>query len=57
MAPKTDELKLLRVVVREDFSKSRSDTFVRDLKATVRPFVHSGTDDLADKVICRRLST
>lgn len=35
MAPKTDKLKLLRVVVREDFSKSRADTFLRDLKATV----------------------
>ncbi|KAK4698997.1 glutamate decarboxylase, partial [Phenoliferia sp. Uapishka_3] len=35
MAPKTEQLKLLRVVVREDFSKSRCDTFVRDLKATI----------------------
>ncbi|KAI5474691.1 cytosolic nonspecific dipeptidase [Pseudohyphozyma bogoriensis] len=30
------EMKLLRVVVREDFSKSRCDQFVRDLKDTVK---------------------
>ncbi|KAL8291439.1 hypothetical protein RQP46_002417 [Phenoliferia psychrophenolica] len=35
MAPKTEELKLLRIVVREDFSKSRADQFVRDLKSTI----------------------
>ncbi|KAM0746541.1 glutamate decarboxylase [Meredithblackwellia eburnea MCA 4105] len=35
MAPHTEQLKLLRVVVREDFSKSRADTFIRDLKASI----------------------
>ncbi|GAA5838998.1 hypothetical protein JCM11251_007849 [Rhodosporidiobolus azoricus] len=35
MAPHTDKLKLLRVVVREDFTRSRADTFIRDLKETV----------------------
>lgn len=32
MAPKTDNLKMLRVVVREDFSKSRCDTLLNDIK-------------------------
>ncbi|GAA5973579.1 hypothetical protein JCM11641_007131 [Rhodosporidiobolus odoratus] len=35
MAPHTDKLKLLRVVVREDFTRSRADTFIRDLKETI----------------------
>lgn len=35
MAPHTEKMKLLRVVVREDFSRSRCETFVRDLKETV----------------------
>jgi glutamate decarboxylase len=33
MAPHASELKLLRVVVREDFSRHRCDTFLRDLNA------------------------
>ncbi|RDW85831.1 putative glutamate decarboxylase [Coleophoma crateriformis] len=32
MAPKTDNLKMLRVVVREDFSKSRCDQLLGDIK-------------------------
>ncbi|KAK2055777.1 glutamate decarboxylase [Colletotrichum caudatum] len=32
MAPKTDDLKMLRVVVREDFSKSRCDALIADIK-------------------------
>jgi len=32
MAPKTEELKMLRVVVREDFSKSRCDQLLCDIK-------------------------
>ncbi|KAK1463045.1 glutamate decarboxylase [Colletotrichum cuscutae] len=32
MAPKTDDLKMLRVVVREDFSKSRCDALITDIK-------------------------
>ncbi|GAA5907708.1 hypothetical protein JCM6882_008953 [Rhodosporidiobolus microsporus] len=35
MAPHTEKLKLLRVVVREDFTRSRAETFIRDLKETV----------------------
>jgi glutamate decarboxylase len=32
MAPHTEDLKLLRVVVREDFSKSRCDQLIDDIK-------------------------
>ncbi|KAK2023395.1 glutamate decarboxylase [Colletotrichum zoysiae] len=32
MAPKTDDLKMLRVVVREDFSKARCDALIADIK-------------------------
>jgi len=32
MAPNTDNLKMLRVVVREDFSKSRCDQLLCDIK-------------------------
>ena len=32
MAPHTEDLKLLRVVVREDFSKSRADQLIDDMK-------------------------
>lgn len=31
MAPNAGTLKLLRVVVREDFSRQRCETFIRDL--------------------------
>lgn len=41
MAPHTEQMKLLRVVVREDFSQSRAETFLRDLKDTVRRFISS----------------
>jgi len=36
MAPHAGELKLLRVVVREDFSRHRCETFLRDLTATLK---------------------
>ncbi|KAI8137411.1 glutamate decarboxylase [Fennellomyces sp. T-0311] len=36
MAPKLEDMKLLRVVVREDFSRSRCDILVRDILAAVR---------------------
>jgi glutamate decarboxylase len=36
MAPKSTELKLLRVVVREDFSRGRCETFLRDLREAVK---------------------
>ncbi|KAF6828510.1 glutamate decarboxylase [Colletotrichum plurivorum] len=32
MAPKTNDMKMLRVVVREDFSKSRCDALITDIK-------------------------
>lgn len=32
MAPKTDNLKMLRVVCREDFSRSRADDLISDIK-------------------------
>lgn len=35
MAPHTESMKLLRVVVREDFSMERCHTFLRDLADTV----------------------
>ncbi|GAA6008495.1 hypothetical protein JCM11491_004498 [Sporobolomyces phaffii] len=35
MAPHVHDLKLLRAVIREDFSKSRAEVFVRDLKEAV----------------------
>ncbi|GAA5858625.1 hypothetical protein JCM8547_001396 [Rhodosporidiobolus lusitaniae] len=41
MAPHTDKLKMLRVVVREDFTRSRADTFLRDLKESVDYLEHA----------------
>lgn len=35
MAPHSDKLKLMRVVVREDFSKSRCDSLIKDIKLAV----------------------
>ena len=35
MAPHSEKLKMLRVVVREDFSKSRCDSLLRDIKMSV----------------------
>lgn len=35
MAPKSDKLKMMRVVVREDFSRSRCDALVKDIKMAV----------------------
>ncbi|KAH8929011.1 glutamate decarboxylase [Atractiella rhizophila] len=36
MAPKVQHTKLLRVVVREDFSRSRCETFLRDLNSVIQ---------------------
>jgi glutamate decarboxylase len=36
MAPHSNKLKLMRVVVREDFSKSRCDALICDIKAAVQ---------------------
>lgn len=35
MAPKTDQLKMLRVVVREDFSRSMCDRLITDIKLSI----------------------
>lgn len=35
LPPHADGMKVVRVVVREDFSRSRCDTFIRDLKDTI----------------------
>lgn len=35
MAPHSEKLKLMRVVVREDFSRSRCDTLIKDIKLAV----------------------
>lgn len=35
MAPHSEKLKLMRVVVREDFSRSRCDSLVTDIRAAV----------------------
>ena len=32
MAPHSEKLKLMRIVVREDFSRARCDTLVKDIK-------------------------
>jgi len=32
MAPETDKMKMMRIVVREDFSRSRCDLLIRDIK-------------------------
>ena len=36
MAPHSDKLKMMRVVVREDFSRSRADALIVDLKLAVK---------------------
>lgn len=36
MAPHSEKLKLMRVVVREDFSRARCDTLVKDIKLAVQ---------------------
>ncbi|KAG9245599.1 glutamate decarboxylase-like protein [Calycina marina] len=46
MAPKTNDLKMLRVVVREDFSKSRCDQLLADIKLCV-----SALDDMDKEAI------
>jgi len=46
MAPHCESIKLLRVVVREDFSRSRCEAFVRDLKAAIKTL-----DDTPDQVL------
>lgn len=43
MAPHSEKLKLMRVVVREDFSRSRCDQLVADIKMAVQTL--DGMDD------------
>lgn len=35
MAPHSDQMKLMRVVVREDFTKSRCDALIADFKLAI----------------------
>ena len=35
MAPNTNDMKMLRVVVREDFSKARCDALIQDIKLCI----------------------
>jgi glutamate decarboxylase len=44
MAPKVEYMKMLRVVIREDFSRSRCELLVRDIHATIHSL------DLADEI-------
>ncbi|KAF4121674.1 glutamate decarboxylase [Geosmithia morbida] len=46
MAPKTDELKMLRVVVREDFSRSKCDILLADIKLCQEQLVSLNRDAL-----------
>ncbi len=46
MAPKTEELKMLRVVVREDFSKSRCDQLLSDIKIAMSVLDELGKEDI-----------
>lgn len=46
MAPKTEEMKMLRVVVREDFTKSRCEQLISDLKLSL-----SLLDDMDKKML------
>jgi len=42
MAPPCEKLKLMRIVVREDFSRSRCDALIADFKVSVRwPYIHT----------------
>jgi len=42
MAPHCEKLKLMRIVVREDFSRSRCDALIADFKVSVRwPYIHT----------------
>ena len=57
MAPHTETMKLLRVVVREDFSRDRCQMFLRDLKDTVCSLVIIRTKPaISDRHPCVRSS-
>jgi len=46
MAPHSEKLKLMRVVVREDFSRSRCDSLVADIHAAVLTCTKLDPEDL-----------
>lgn len=46
MAPHTDDLKMLRVVVREDFSKSRCDDLLEDIKLCMQVLDEKDKDQI-----------
>lgn len=47
MAPHSEELKLMRVVVREDFSRARCDTLIMDIKNTLEVLNKTLPKDIA----------
>ena len=47
MAPHSDKLKLMRVVVREDFSKSRCDTLLHDIKMALETLKKMDAEQIA----------
>ncbi|UKZ81874.1 hypothetical protein TrVFT333_009650 [Trichoderma virens FT-333] len=46
MAPHTEQMKMLRVVVREDFSKSRCDLLIHDIKLCVEMLENSDAETI-----------
>jgi glutamate decarboxylase len=46
MAPHSEKLKLMRVVVREDFSRARCDSLVADIRAAVLTCTKLDPEDL-----------
>lgn len=49
MAPHSEDLKLMRVVVREDFSKSRCDALICDIRMAVKTLNNMDEKQLAEK--------
>jgi len=46
MAPHAEKLKMLRVVVREDFSKSRCDSLIADIKLALQGLDKMDKEDI-----------
>lgn len=57
MAPHSSKLKLMRVVVREDFSRARCDSLVADIKASVLSLNKSTGEDIEKRKIAFRFHT
>ena len=54
MAPKTEGLKMMRVVVREDFSRSRCDALISDIKLALETLGKMDAKQLEDHVEARK---